>query len=63
MDRTQVNSFEAAVQRATKLWARGTPSQKLISEIARKYAVEHLVAENAFFDAICEYPEQEGEEV
>ena len=56
-----VKDFDKAVIEARYLWTRkGHPSGRLITQLARDFAVEYLVAENAFFDAVAEYPEPEG---
>jgi hypothetical protein len=52
-------TLESAVKEAKKKWTRGYPSQKLISELARDFALEYLVAEDEFFNSIAEYPEPE----
>ena len=56
-------TFEQAIKSARYKWTRkGHSSEQLIGQLARDFAVEYLVAENAFFDAVAEYPEpEEGE--
>jgi hypothetical protein len=54
------NDFENAIKAARYRWTRkGHSSEQLIGQLARDFAVEYLVAENAFFDAVAEYPESE----
>lgn len=57
-------SLDKAVLEARNLWThKGHPSGRLITQLAKDFEIEYLVAENLFFDSIAEYPEPEEGEV